>query len=149
MEKVPSIDFGGTPVNWSNVLSKDVIDYLNDVNPDLGTSNDPNHNEFLEFLQELDDQKIEIIAASDISMTSELHDIDYHSNDEVKRNFTRDCFISSSFNILKSIVGSREKPMTIFEAREKVDENNIVWGVGKASVEMLGENYNIKKKPKK
>lgn len=149
MEKVQKIDLGGKPVNWVNVLDKDVISYLSDINPDLGTIRDPKYKEFEGFLDELDEQKVEMISSADISYEDDLSSIDTTSNDVVEHDYARDDIISLGINIIRGILGSREKPVSYYEMTEQHDkETNIIWGVGKANLEMLSDNYNIRKKTK-
>lgn len=149
MEHVQKIDLGGKPINWVNVLDKDVIDYLSDINPDLGTSKDPKYKEFEGFLDELDEQKVEMISSADISYEDDLSSIDTTSNDVVEHVYTRDDIISIGINIIRGLIGSREKPVSYYEMKNNYDkETGIIWGVGKTKIDMLVEDYNIRKKTK-
>lgn len=143
-EDIKIVDFGGHSISWDNLLDKDVITYLNNLNPDLGSERDPNYKEFASFMDEIERQEIQIISSKEI-IDSNIDSIDIDSQQDVTvRN--RDDYVSLGINVIKGILGSLEKPVSIFEARKRVDKNGYVWGVGKASVEMLRENYTIKKK---
>lgn len=146
-EDIKIVDFGGHAISWDNLLDKDVITYLNNLNPDLGSEKDPNYKEFAEFMDEIEKQEIQIISSKEI-IDSNIDSIDVDSSQDVTTR-TRDDYVSLAVNIAKGILGSLEKPVSIFEARERVDKNGYVWGLGKASVNMLKDNYTIKKKSKK
>ena len=143
-EDIKIVDFGGHAVSWDNLLDKDVITYLNDLNPDLGSEKDPNYQEFKEFMDEIERQEIQIISSKEI-IDSNIDSVDIDSSQDVTTR-TRDDYVSLSSNIIKGILGSLAKPVSIYEAKERVDENGYVWGMGRASIDMIKDNYIIKKK---
>lgn len=143
-EDIKIVDFGGHSVSWDNLLDKDVITYLNNLNPDLGSEKDPNYKEFAEFMDEIERQEIQIISSKEI-IDSNIDSVDIDSSQDVTTR-TRDDYVSLPANIIKGILGSLVKPVSIYEAKERVDENGYVWGMGKASVNMIRDNYTIKKK---
>ena len=142
-EEVKVVDFGGEPISWTNLLDKDVFNYLNDLNPSLGTEKDPNYREFQEFIQEIDEQEISIISSKEI-IDSSVDNIDVDSQQDVNTSYTRDMFISIAANVAKGLLGMREKPMTYQEAIDKKDENGYVW-MGKVSAKDLAPFYDMKK----
>lgn len=143
-EDIKIVDFGGHSVSWDNLLDKDVITYLNNLNPDLGSEKDPNYKEFAEFMDEIERQEIQIISSKEI-IDSNIDSVDIDSSQDVTTR-TRDDYVSLPANIIKGILGSLVKPVSVYEAKERVDENGYIWGMGKASVNMIRDNYTIKKK---
>lgn len=143
-EDIKIVDFGGHAVSWDNLLDKDVITYLNNLNPDLGSEKDPNYKEFAEFMNEIERQEIQIISSKEI-IDSNIDSVDIDSSQDVTTR-TRDDYVSLASNIVKGILGSLAKPVSIYEAKERVDENGYVWGMGKASIDMIRDNYTVKKK---
>lgn len=143
-EDIKIVDFGGHSVSWDNLLDKDVITYLNNLNPDLGSEKDPNYKEFAEFMDEIERQEIQIISSKEI-IDSNIDSVDIDSSQDVTTR-TRDDYVSLPTNIIKGILGSLVKPVSVYEAKERVDENGYIWGMGKASVNMIRDNYTIKKK---
>lgn len=108
MEEVYLKDRGGIQPDATDVLSDELVNYLDGVNLTLGTEKDPRYNEYKDFLNSIAEASILTIEPDQMS-TGKYDDLDLTGDDDVKSGIVEipevkdEEFIGSGFTWQKAL----------------------------------------------
>lgn len=83
MTEVNFNDVGGFKINPSDLMTDEVIGFIKNINPNIGTPSDPHYGEYTKFTRELEENEILTISMDDIEDGSQFDDMDF-SGEEVE-----------------------------------------------------------------
>ena len=103
MTEIHITDPSGYKLSASELVSPDLVSYVKNLNPKLGTPEDPYYNSYLKFNEELNNNEIYTINPEDITTNSSFDDMDLSGIEVVELNDNhflmnyQDEFVDSGF----------------------------------------------------
>lgn len=111
MNAVEFPDVGGYKINPADLMTEEMLGYIKNINPKLGTEEDPYYNDYVKFKRELDDSEILTIDYDDINGGERFDDMDLSGTE------TED--ITEEYFCFDLDGGSMETPMVFFKPEIK------------------------------
>ena len=96
-------DVGGVELNSKEMISDELIGFIDGLNPKLGTKNDPYHDEYQAFLAEMSNAGVVTIDPESIS-SGRFDDVDLSGNDEDVREIPDSHFAEMDMSDLNALM---------------------------------------------
>lgn len=96
-------DVGGVELNSKEMISDELIGFIDGLNPKLGTKNDPYHDEYQAFLAEMSNAGVVTIDPESIS-SGRFDDVDLSGSDEDVREIPDSHFAEMDMSDLNALM---------------------------------------------
>jgi hypothetical protein len=105
LDEITIKDLGGAELDPSEMITDDIVAYVNNLDTTLGTKADPHYNDYKDFLNEINSAKILTIDPESIDTSHRFDDIDLTGDSEDVKDLHKDYFMMFMGNILFNNAG--------------------------------------------
>lgn len=96
-------DVGGVELNVKEMISDELIGFIDGLNPKLGTKNDPYHDEYQAFLMEMSNAGVVTIDPESIS-SGRFDDVDLSGAEEETRDIPDNHFVDMDMTDMNTLM---------------------------------------------
>lgn len=106
LEELTITDLGGHELDPAELYSDELISWVGNMNPDLGTQNDPYYNEYKTFFDEIKSAKIITLDADTYKQSNKFDQIDLTGESEEVEDIPDTAFMMFMGAILFTNIGA-------------------------------------------